>query len=102
MWAAHDVRARLVDVRRETAGADTAPVATLTLQPTSSWRGHRAGQYVQVGVDLPGSAKRLTRCSSSAASVPGEPVHPRRSGPTTRARSGSSWSTTRSPARCSA
>jgi stearoyl-CoA 9-desaturase NADPH oxidoreductase len=74
MWAAHDVRARVVDVRRETAGVDTAPVATLTLQPTATWRGHRAGQYVQVGVDLPGSAKRLTRCFSisSAASMPGE------------------------------
>ncbi len=74
MWAAHEVRARVVEVRRETAGADTAPVATLTLQPTVTWRGHRAGQYVQVGVDLPGSAKRLTRCFSisSAASAPGE------------------------------
>ncbi len=53
MWAAHEVRARVVDVHRET---DTpgAPVATLTLQPTATWRGHRAGQYVQVGLDLPG------------------------------------------------
>jgi ferredoxin-NADP reductase len=76
MWAATEVRARIVDVRRETAGADTAPVATLTLQPTSTWRGHRAGQYVQVGVELPGSAKRLTRCFSisSAASAPGERI----------------------------
>jgi len=76
MWAAHEVRARVVDVRRETAGVDTAPVATLTLQPTATWRGHRAGQYVQVGVDLPGSAKRLTRCFSisSAASAPGERI----------------------------
>lgn len=76
MWAAHDVRARVVDVRRETTGPDTAPVATLTLQPTATWRGHRAGQYVQVGVDLPGSAKRLTRCFSisSAASAPGEQI----------------------------
>src|SRR3990170_7761087 len=76
MWAAHDVRARVVDVRRETTGVDTAPVATLTLQPTATWRGHRAGQYVQVGVDLPGSAKRLTRCFSisSAASAPGEQI----------------------------
>lgn len=76
MWAAHDVRARVVSVRRETAGVDTAPVATLTLQPTSTWRGHRAGQYVQVGLDLPGSAKRLARCFSisSAASVPGETI----------------------------
>ena len=73
MLAAHEVRARVLDVRRET---DTpgAPVATLVLQPTSTWRGHRAGQHVQVAVDLPGSAKRLTRCFtiSSAASAPGE------------------------------
>lgn len=75
MWAAHEVRARVVHVHRET---DTpgAPVATLTLRPTSTWRGHRAGQYVQVGVDLPGSARRMTRCFSisSAASGPGEDV----------------------------
>jgi stearoyl-CoA 9-desaturase NADPH oxidoreductase len=74
MWAATEVRARVVEVRRETSAADSAPVATLTLQPTSTWRGHRAGQYVQVGVELPGSSKRLTRCFSisSAASAPGE------------------------------
>uniref|UniRef100_UPI002B26D2E2 flavin reductase family protein n=1 Tax=Nocardioides sp. TaxID=35761 RepID=UPI002B26D2E2 len=38
--------------------------------------GHRAGQYVQVGVDLPDSAKRMTRCFSisSAASQPGEEI----------------------------
>ena len=75
MWAANDVRARVVAVRRET---DTpgACVATVTLQPTSTWRGHRGGQYVQVGVDLPGSARRLTRCFSisSAASLPGEQI----------------------------
>jgi ferredoxin-NADP reductase len=73
MWAAYEVRARVVAVRRET---DTpgAPVATLTLQPTATWRGHRAGQYVQVGLDMPGSARRLTRCFSisSPASGAGE------------------------------
>lgn len=76
MWAAHEVRARIVSVHRETAGKDTAPVATLTLQPTSTWRGHRAGQHVLVGVELPGSAKRLTRAFSisSAASGPGEQI----------------------------
>lgn len=75
MWAAHEVRARVVDVRRETS-TPGAPVATLTLQPTATWRGHRAGQYVQVGLDLPGSARRMTRCFSisSAASGPGEEI----------------------------
>lgn len=76
MWAATEVRARVVAVRRENPASDAAPVATLTLQPTATWRGHRAGQYVQVGVDLPDSAKRMTRCFtiSSAASVPGEQI----------------------------
>lgn len=74
MLAAHDVRARIVDITPETSGTDTAPVATLTLQPTRTWRGHRAGQHVLVGVDLPGSAKRHTRAFtiSSAGSQPGE------------------------------
>ncbi|KQV67666.1 oxidoreductase [Nocardioides sp. Root122] len=75
MWAAHEVRARVVDVRRETS-TPGAPVATLTLQPTATWRGHRAGQYVQVGLDVPGAARRMTRCFSisSAASRPGEQI----------------------------
>jgi ferredoxin-NADP reductase len=75
MWAAVEVRARVVDIHRENPDAvGSAPVATLTLQPTSTWRGHRAGQYVQVGVELPGTARRMTRCFSisSAASLPGE------------------------------
>ncbi len=75
MWAATEVRARVVSIVRENPDATgSAPVATLTLQPTSTWRGHRAGQYVQVGVELPGSGKRLTRCFSisSASSLPGE------------------------------
>lgn len=72
MWAAHDVRARIVSVHRETDG--DAPVATLTLQPTSTWRGHQAGQHVLVGVEIPGVAKRYTRAFSisSAASGKGE------------------------------
>src|SRR5690348_6869513 len=77
MWVATEVRARVVDIHRENPDAvGSAPVATLTLQPTSTWRGHRAGQYVQVGVELPGSARRMTRCFSisSAASLPGERI----------------------------
>lgn len=75
MWAATEVRARVVDIHRENPDAHgSAPVATLTLQPTSTWRGHRAGQYVQVGLEMPGSARRMTRCFSisSGASLPGE------------------------------
>jgi ferredoxin-NADP reductase len=77
MWAAQEVRARVVSVTRENPrSTGAAAVATITLQPTSTWRGHRAGQYVQVGLDLPGSAKRMTRCFtiSSAASIPGEQI----------------------------
>jgi len=77
MWAAIEVRARVVAIHRENPDAEgSAPVATLTLQPTSTWRGHRAGQYVQVGVEMPGSARRMTRCFSisSAASLPGERI----------------------------
>lgn len=77
MWVATEVRARVVDIKRENPDAvGSAPVATLTLQPTSTWRGHRAGQYVQVGVEMPGSARRMTRCFSisSAASLPGERI----------------------------
>lgn len=73
MWAAHEVRARLVEIHREVDVPGEPPVATLTFQPTSTWRGHRPGQYVQLSVDLPG-ARRLTRCFtlSSAGSRPGE------------------------------
>ena len=76
MWAATEVRARIIDIHRENPTSDGAAVATVTLQPTATWRGHRAGQYVQVGVDLPGTAKRVTRCFSvsSAASAPGEQI----------------------------
>ncbi len=60
MWAAHEVRARVVDVHREVDVPGHPPVATVTLQPTSTWRGHRAGQHVQLGVELDG-ARRTTR-----------------------------------------
>ncbi len=44
-----DLRARVVEVRPETRDA-----ATLVLRPGRTWRGHRAGQYVRVGVDVDG------------------------------------------------
>ena len=60
MWAAHEVRARVVEVHREVDVPGHPPVATITLQPTSTWRGHRAGQHVQLGVEIDGS-RRTTR-----------------------------------------
>lgn len=73
MWAAHEVRARVVDVHREVDVAGHPPVATITLQPTSTWRGHRAGQHVQVGVEIDGG-RRTTRVFSvsSPESHPGD------------------------------
>lgn len=63
MWAAHEVRARIVSTHREVDVAGHPAVATLTLQPTSTWRGHRAGQHVQLGVEVDG-ARRTTRVFS--------------------------------------
>src|SRR3954454_9344349 len=73
MWAATEVRARVVDVTRETSGEH--PVATITLQPTNTWRGHRAGQYVQVGVEINGARRSPRGCSlSPPESAPGHRV----------------------------
>ena len=60
MWAAHEVRARIVSIVREVDVPGHPPVATITLQPTSTWQGHRAGQHVQLGVEVDG-ARRTTR-----------------------------------------
>ncbi len=61
MWAAHEVRGRVVRVQRE-----TLDVTTLTLQPTSTWNGFRAGQHVQLGVEI--DRVRHTRCFSISSS----------------------------------
>ncbi|HVX55425.1 ferredoxin reductase [Nocardioides sp.] len=73
MWAAHEVRARIVSVEREVAVAGHPTVATVTLQPTSTWAGHRAGQHVSVGVEVDGT-RRTTRVFSisSPDSHPGD------------------------------
>ena len=70
MGVVNEVRARIVSIERETDAG--APVATLTLEPNSRWRGHEAGQYVQVGVEVDG--RRRTRCFtvSSPESKPGD------------------------------
>ncbi|WP_280383703.1 ferredoxin reductase [Nocardia wallacei] len=52
-----DMRAEITHVRRSAADS-----VTLTLRPTRQWTGHRAGQYVQIGVVIDGV--KHTRCYS--------------------------------------
>lgn len=59
LHAAHEIRARVVDVRRE-----THDVATLVLAPRR-WRGHRPGQWVALTAEIGGV--RRTRCFSIAS-----------------------------------
>jgi len=49
LWATHAPQARVERVWDETAEA-----RTLTLRPGRGWRGHRAGQWVRVGVSIDG------------------------------------------------
>lgn len=59
--AVREVRAEVVAVRRQTARS-----VTLTLRPTRSFAGFRAGQHVQVAVEVDG--RRQTRSYSLASS----------------------------------
>jgi ferredoxin-NADP reductase len=56
-WSLADIRARVVEVIDETA--DTR---TFVLRPNRHWRGHRAGQYTTVEVEIDGV--RMRRCYS--------------------------------------
>lgn len=47
--AGADLRGRIEAVHRETADA-----ATIVIRPGRGWRGHTAGQYVRVGIDVDG------------------------------------------------
>jgi len=49
LWSRTALRGRVVEARRETDRA-----ATLRIRPGRGWRGHRAGQYVRLGVDVDG------------------------------------------------
>ncbi len=49
LWSARHPAARVTAVRREAAGA-----ATLVIRPGRGWQGHRAGQYLPVGVEIDG------------------------------------------------
>lgn len=65
LWSATELRGRVVGVRRETARA-----TTLTIRPGRAWTGHRAGQYVRIGVDIDGVRHWRTYSLSSAEGTP--------------------------------
>jgi stearoyl-CoA 9-desaturase NADPH oxidoreductase len=60
LLATDEVRAEVVAV-----GRDTDDSVTLTLRPNRAWRGFRAGQFVQLGVEIDGVRHR--RCYSPAS-----------------------------------
>ncbi|MDO9451584.1 MAG: ferredoxin reductase [Stagnimonas sp.] len=57
LWTRDTLHARV-----EAVTAETADSATITLQPGVRWAGHRAGQYIRIGVAIDGV--RHTRCYS--------------------------------------
>ncbi|MFI6495696.1 FAD-binding oxidoreductase, partial [Streptomyces sp. NPDC050564] len=57
---------RVVAVRPECAGA-----ATLEIRPGRSWAGHRAGQYLPVGVEIDGVRHWRTYSITSPPEAPG-------------------------------
>jgi stearoyl-CoA 9-desaturase NADPH oxidoreductase len=61
MLTVRELRAVVTDADRSCADS-----VTLTLRPTRQWRGFRAGQFVQVAVDVDGV--RYTRCYSPSCS----------------------------------
>ncbi|KIU15632.1 ferredoxin reductase [Mycolicibacterium llatzerense] len=65
-WTVNDARAKVVAVRRQTPRS-----VTLTLQPNDAWQGFKAGQHINLTVEIDG--RRRTRCYSPANSE-GSPV----------------------------
>jgi ferredoxin-NADP reductase len=49
LWSTRELRGRIEQVRRETDEA-----ATVLIKPGYRWPGHKAGQYVRIGVDIDG------------------------------------------------
>ncbi|CAN7271335.1 ferredoxin reductase [Mycolicibacterium frederiksbergense] len=65
-WTQGEARARIVAVRRQTSRS-----VTLTLQPNRVFAGFRAGQHINLSVEIDG--RRRTRCYSPA-SAEGSPL----------------------------
>ena len=62
LWTVRELRAEVEAVHHSTDDS-----VTLTLRPTRQWKGFRAGQFVNVTVDIDGV--RRTRCYSPASSA---------------------------------
>jgi ferredoxin-NADP reductase len=63
-----DLRARVVEIRPETADA-----VTVVLRPGAAWRGHRPGQYVRIGLDVDGVRLWRSYSLTSAPEAAGSP-----------------------------
>lgn len=61
-WAVKRIRGEVVAVRHQNANS-----VTLTLQPTGTWPGFRAGQHVEITVEIDGVRHR--RCYSPSGSA---------------------------------
>ncbi|WOC11426.1 ferredoxin reductase [Gordonia sp. MP11Mi] len=62
-----DTRGRVIDIRRRTDRS-----TTVTLRPTRQWKGHRAGQYVEVGVVIDGVRQRRFYSPANAENTRGD------------------------------
>ena len=65
LWSSTELRGRVVGVHRETDRA-----VTLRIRPGRRWTGHRAGQYVRLGVDIDGVRHWRTYSLSSSPAAP--------------------------------
>jgi stearoyl-CoA 9-desaturase NADPH oxidoreductase len=61
LWSTEELRGRIESVQLETTDA-----ATIVIRPGRTWTGHRAGQWVRIGVDLDGVRHWRTFSLSSA------------------------------------
>lgn len=59
-WTRGDARAKVIAVRRQTSRS-----VTLTLEPNEAFKGFRAGQHINLSVEING--RRRTRCYSPAS-----------------------------------
>jgi stearoyl-CoA 9-desaturase NADPH oxidoreductase len=61
-WAVRRIRGEIVAVRHQNADS-----VTLTLRPTGTWPGFRAGQHVEISVDVDGVRHRRSYSPSASA-----------------------------------